>query len=244
MKQNTIFHVHSYRCRHASEESDEEYVKKAIELGAKQIAFTDHAPFPDNPFHYRMLMAEFPEYLSTLQMLREKYADEIDVKIGLEIEFIPHFTEYYKTLLSDYELDFLLLGQHFFKMNDGRYSFEMQDKSEEYKVLATGMIAGIESGLFPVVAHPDQIFRRCKTWNEEMEIITQKIKTCALKNGIILEQNISNMFEKKRKHLYWDEFWQNTEPELKVMYGVDAHSVSEMEENYKRQQLLQVDRKG
>ena len=71
-----------------------------------------------------------------------------------------------------------------------------------------------------------------------MEIIAREIKTCAFENGIILEQNISNMFEKKRKRLYWDEFWQNTEPELKVIYGVDAHSVLEMQENYKMQQLL------
>lgn len=54
--------------------------------------------------------------------------------------------------------------------------------------------------------YPDQIFRRCKTWNEDMEIIAREIKTCAFENGIILEQNISNMFEKKRKRLYWDVF--------------------------------------
>ena len=197
MMQKKIFHVHGYRCKHASEESDEAYVKKAIELGAEKIVFTDHAPFPGDPFHYRMLMDEFPEYLSVLRKLKMKYMDKIDVKIGLEIEFIPIFTDYYKSLLNDHKLEVLLLGQHFSMLTDGRYSFELKDKSEEHKILAEGMIAGMETELFQVVAHPDQIFRRLKVWNEETESIAQEIKSCAHHSGIILEQNVSNMFDNK-----------------------------------------------
>ena len=58
MEEKTIFHVHSYRCKHASQEKEEEYIKKAIKLGATQIAFTDHAPFPGNPFRNRMSIKE------------------------------------------------------------------------------------------------------------------------------------------------------------------------------------------
>lgn len=32
--EKTIFHVHTYRCKHASQEREEEYVKKAISLGS------------------------------------------------------------------------------------------------------------------------------------------------------------------------------------------------------------------
>ena len=78
-----IFHVHTYRCKHASEERDWEYIEKAIELGATKIAFTDHAPFPGNPFGNRMDIEQLPEYLDTLQSLKEKYQDKIIVKIGL-----------------------------------------------------------------------------------------------------------------------------------------------------------------
>ncbi|MBQ2577396.1 MAG: PHP domain-containing protein [Lachnospiraceae bacterium] len=46
MEKNEIFHVHTFRCGHAAEVEDEAYVKKAIELGADKITFTDHAPFP------------------------------------------------------------------------------------------------------------------------------------------------------------------------------------------------------
>lgn len=47
-KMEDFFHVHTRRCKHGSEETDEILVKKAISLGAKRITFTDHVPFPKN----------------------------------------------------------------------------------------------------------------------------------------------------------------------------------------------------
>lgn len=84
-----IFHVHTWRCGHAGEEREEEYIKVAIHLGAKQITFTDHAPFPGDLFRGRMKMEELPEYEDTLWELRAKYQGKIQVRIGLEAEYLP-----------------------------------------------------------------------------------------------------------------------------------------------------------
>ena len=73
----TIFHIHGHRCKHASDEREIEYVKKAIELGAETIVFTDHAPFPENPFNYRMALDELIEYVETLRELKQQYRDHI-----------------------------------------------------------------------------------------------------------------------------------------------------------------------
>lgn len=107
-----------------------------------------------------------------------------------------------------------------------------------------GIVAGMESGLFDVIAHPDQIFRRKKQWDSEAVELSRQIKECAVHTGVVLEKNISNMFEKKRKHLYWQEFWRGLSKEVKVIYGVDAHSVEEMEDNYRRQQMLAASNRG
>ena len=228
----SIFHVHTYRCRHASEETELEYVQKAIELDATEIIFTDHAPFPENPFNFRMDMNEFDEYVSVLNELKERYKNRIRIKVGLEIEYIPTYLDYYKWLKD--RLDILLLGQHFSLLSNGICTFDMEDKSKEYKSLADGMIEGMKTGLFQAASHPDQIFRRMKQWNEEMEKIAMDIKECAVQNNVTLEQNISNMQGKKR-HAYWKEFWKNMPYGLKTVYGVDAHSVEEMETNVKKQ---------
>lgn len=240
MHDKTIFHVHGHRCKHASEEREVEYIQKAIELGAKEIVFTDHAPFPENPFNYRMTMEELKEYTETLQALKCQYTGLIEVKIGLEMEYASLYLDYYRELKERWKMDILLLGQHFSLLPDGKYTFDLVNKSDEAQYLAQGILEGMESGLFEVVAHPDQIFRRKKQWDSEASELAKQIKECAACTGVALEKNISNMFEKKRKHLYWHEFWVDVPKELKIMYGVDAHSVGEMEENYRRQQEFDV----
>ena len=37
MYSNYIFHVHTRRCKHASDENDEEYIRRALQLGANEI---------------------------------------------------------------------------------------------------------------------------------------------------------------------------------------------------------------
>ena len=238
----TIFHVHGHRCKHASEEREIEYIQKAIELGAKEIVFTDHASFPENPFNYRMAMEELKEYVGTLKVLQQQYKGMIEIKGGLEIEYIPTYIDYYRELKEKWKLDILLLGQHFSLLADGSYTFDLENKSDEAHYLAEGIVAGMESGLFDVIAHPNQIFRRKKQWDSESIELSRQIKECAVHTGVVLEKNISNMFEKKRKHLYWQEFWRALSGEIKVIYGVDAHSVGEMVENYRKQQMLASNR--
>lgn len=232
-KKNSVFHVHTYRCGHMHDDKKEwEYIEKAIELGATEIWFTDHAPFPGNPFNNRMMMEELPEYVATLRELKQRYAKQIDVKIGLEIEYLPNYHRYYEELRDSGNFDLLLLGQHFSLLSDGTYSFSMSNKSDEFRVLADGMIKGIKSGFFQVVAHPDQIFRRKETWDRVCEQIANEIKTCADDASIVLEKNVCNMIGKKKRCGYRPEYWQNLSNEVQTIYGMDAHSVVELEENY------------
>lgn len=66
-----IFHVHTYRCGHAENIQDECYIKKAISAGASGIWFTDHAPFPGDPFGGRM---KYSELFQTKNSLVRRHA--------------------------------------------------------------------------------------------------------------------------------------------------------------------------
>ena len=225
---NQCFHVHTYRCGHAENIPDEEYIKKAIELGASGIWFSDHAPFPGNPFRNRMRYSELNEYLITLASLKERYSGTIDVHVGLEIEYFPSFDKsgYYKELRSTSGIEFLLLGQHMAETSEG-YTFSWDRErllQEEYKALGNAEVQGILSGYFDYVAHPDRIFRRQKEWTQDMQAISKDIIKAAIKVGIPLEQNEAS---KKRKRNYWNEFWELAD-ETKIIHGLDAHHLSEM----------------
>lgn len=223
----SIFHVHTMRCQHASDEKDEEYIKKAIELGAENITFTDHAPFPGDHFFNRMSYEQLGEYTESLQTLREKYKNVIDVKIGLEIEFLPSYMDYYRKLKNSNKFDILMIGQHFYEYKPDKYSFSLTKEElteKEFGGCGQAIIDGINTGLFHVVAHPDRIFRRRKEWTSEMENVAKQIIAAAKQNGVLLEQNESS---KEYPYYYWEEFWKFVPDEM-IINGLDAHSVKEL----------------
>lgn len=237
IEKTELFHVHTYRCRHAEEIPDEAYVKKAIALGASGILFSDHTPFPGNPFGNRMDIEQLPEYLHTIQALKEKYADSIAVRAGLEIEYLPSFRGFYEELRENPLLDFIMIGQHMYEVSPGLYSFQLSSSEKnmsEHIGCMEAMIQGIESGLFDVVAHPDRCFKRRKEWTDEMTDLSVHLIGVACKAGMKLEKNLESM---KRKRNYREEFWDLVPDTADIVIGTDAHSLEELVEKWDIQQL-------
>ena len=210
-----LFHVHTFRCGHAEMISDEEYIQKAIDLGATDIWFTDYAPFPYNAVGGRMKCEELLEYISTLKGLKKQYQRQIKIHIGLEIEYFSGYDQsgYYKELSSNPDLEILLLGQHMAEDPEDRkhYTFEWPKErllEDEYTALGDAMITGMKTGCFKIVAHPDRIFRRQKIWTLEMEAVAVRVIDAAVQSGLPLEKICSSM---RHKHHYWKEFWEIAE---------------------------------
>ncbi len=224
VSKNAMFHVHTYRCRHATG-TDREYIERAIELGADEIWFTDHAPYPGDKIGTRMLFSELPEYVSTMKALEKEYARDIDLKIGLEMEYLPSYENYIRDTRRSGDFDLLILGQHYYERPDGSFYFGRrgEDCLNERFGQCEGMVQGIKSGLFDVVAHPDRIFRNCTVWTPEMAELSQKIIDAVRGTDIFLEMNYSSSIKKNH---YWTEFWDMVPKDVKTLKGLDAHEVA------------------
>ena len=177
-----------------------------------------------------MRYAELDEYIGTLSGLKEKYSSQINVHIGLEIEYFPHFDQngYYQTLRENPGLEILLLGQHMAETAPNKYTFSWSNDRldiEEYIALGNAEIQGINSGYFQAAAHPDRIFRRQKKWTDAMSEISDQIIAAARKTNIPLEINEES---KMQSYHYWPEFWDQVDGITKI-YGLDAHSIEELE---------------
>ncbi len=86
------YHTHHVRCGHASGEL-EEYVLKGIEIGLVQLGLSDHMPLLHvDPAAYlpgmAMPMEELPNYVEEAFRLQEKYKDRIDIRVGMEGDYI------------------------------------------------------------------------------------------------------------------------------------------------------------
>jgi histidinol-phosphatase (PHP family) len=222
-KQNCVFHVHTYRCTHADDIADEEYVRKAIEIGSRAIYFSDHAPFPGDPFFQRMKYRELDEYIAALSELREKYQNKIDIQIGLEAEYLSSYDLYYQELKE--KLDFLLLGQHIYEVSPGVYHFNCAVTPKQKAVgILENIEAGLSKGFFDYLAHPDRFCDAYDQWNEEYQEHFDNIKRICREKHIPIEYNLSSAENSECSRQFWREIGNN-----EVIIGCDAHCLWDIE---------------
>ncbi len=107
MKYN--FHTHSKYDDGA--ETLEEYVMAAIEKGFAAIGLSGHQPLPfDNQWSIRK--NDYPEYLAEARRLREQYKDQIDIYLGLELDYIPGHSDDFRAFVNGAGLDYCIGSVH------------------------------------------------------------------------------------------------------------------------------------
>lgn len=225
------YHTHTYRCGHASG-SDEEYVLSAIKHNIKTLGFSDHGPFEDKDYGFRMKFSEFNDYLLSIDSLKEKYKDKIKLLKSVEIEFFPHEISFYEKLLTKYNLDYLLLGQHMYYKNNNLVIYDIINDSSYFLDYANSLKEGMNTKLFKMIAHPDFFGKFMFPWDYNCEKATDIIIDAALMNNCILEINangirkgLKNSIEGKRYEYPHSKFWEvASKSGVKVTVNSDCHN--------------------
>lgn len=232
----TNYHTHTTRCQHATG-TDEEYVQSAIKGGFQELGFSDHTPWryhTDYVSGIRMTPNELPEYVESLRALREKYQDQINIKIGLECEYFPEYIHWLRHTIKEYQLDFVIFGNHHYHTDEKfpyfghhTHSRDMLDLYEE------SAIEGMESGLFAYLAHPDLFMRSYLEFDKHCVIISRHICRAAARLNIPLEYNISATSYKEEDEqptFPHPQFWKIAASEgCTAIIGLDAHDNKDLE---------------
>ncbi|WMJ19412.1 histidinol-phosphatase HisJ [Geobacillus kaustophilus] len=121
-------HIHTPFCPHGSQDPLEAYVERAIELGYTDISFTEHAPLPErfiDPTPNQdcsMKLSQLERYLHAVAEVKARYRNDIAIRVGLEVDFIPGFEEETTRLLDEVGplLDDSILSVHFLA-HEGQY---------------------------------------------------------------------------------------------------------------------------
>lgn len=219
-------HTHTFRCGHAKG-SDEDYVLGAIHVGLKKMGFSDHNPLPyegDYVNHTKMLPEELPGYIDSIRLLKEKYAGQIEILVGLECEWIPRFADYLSELRQ--QLDYLLLGSHGDWSIGEPYMGKVNDPIWLPKYLEN-TVEGMESGLFLYLAHPDLIFGRYPEFDSDAEYVSRELCRAANRLGMPLEYNLWGVRKGRPEGALGypcTEFWRIAAEENSVaVIGMDVH---------------------
>lgn len=222
------WHTHTSRCGHAKG-SDEEYVINAIKAGVKRLGFSDHAPYP-GVFggRIRMEYEELEDYVSSVKYLKEKYKNEIEIYLGLEVEYFDDQLE----VLTKYrkELDYLILGQHSFTTKDENSYFI---KDEEGLTTYCDLIEkACEIGLIDYIAHPDVCLWSYPVIDDAVIKAAERLADISLKYNVPLEANCgSGVLVGKQRYLdgfrygypVKEVFEMFSKKGCKVLIGLDIH---------------------
>ena len=221
---NYNYHTHTSRCGHATGE-DEEYVKCAIEAGIKHLGFSDHAPFvfPDgHEDNWRVPLCEAEGYVKSINSLREKYRDKIEILVGFETEYYQDCFDEMLNIARKNGAEYLILGQHFIKNQhpNGVGSVGPTDSEEHLSCYVDEVIGGMKTGLFSYVAHPDLV---CFTGDDQVyHKHIKRLCLAAKELNIPLEINLLGI--RNNKHYPAEKFWQIVgEIGTPVTIGYDAH---------------------
>ncbi|MCR5273284.1 MAG: histidinol-phosphatase [Lachnospiraceae bacterium] len=219
------YHTHTARCGHATG-TEEEYIKAAIGSGIKILGFSDHVPYPfDDGFvsTVRMRVDQTEDYVNTLVSLREKYKDKIKIYIGYETEYFRNLFSACLDNLLKYELDYLILGQHY-RESESLYPYNGSptEDIDDVKIYVSECIEALETGKFLYIAHPDLInYVGSKT--SEYKTCMNELCVAAKSLDIPLEWNILGM--KGNRNYPSDTFFElAAKNDNKIILGVDAHS--------------------
>lgn len=218
------YHTHTWRCKHASGR-EREYVEQAIAGGFKILGFSDHTPYPF-PDGYvsgiRMAVSQLEGYVDTVLSLKEAYKTDIDIHLGLEVEYyLPYFSELLR-IVADYPVEYFLLAQHFVgDEKDGPYSGRRTKDADILRAYCRQTGEALETGRFSCFAHPDLpcFDGDMAVYREEMRRLIRRAKACK----IPLEINFLGLTE--GRHYPYEPFWEIAGEEgCEVVFGADAHS--------------------
>jgi len=218
------YHTHTARCTHAVG-SEEEYVIAGMEAGLKILGFSDHTPYPFAGGYYshiRMRPEELKGYAQSVLDLRQKYARQVQIPLGVELEYFPQFWDEQLSMLRDAGIEYLLLGQHWAKFEEGgHYSGRPTDREDLLAAYCRSVRQAMQTGVITYIAHPDLF---CFTGDEQvyrrhMQLLCWDAKSC----GIPLEINLLGI--RSGRHYPDRRFWELAAEEgCKVVLGCDAHT--------------------
>ena len=199
MKGETImfydYHMHS-NFSPDSKTDMEKMIEASINLGIKEICFTDHMDYDVNQTD--KFIIDYEKYLNKLELMKEKYKNQISIKKGIELGLQPHLIDKYNKDMKNYKFDFILCSQHAIGKNDLYYSeyFKNKNQYDAYEIYYKTLYDIVKNfNNYSVLGHLDLVkrygnYENILGDNSFMDIIESILKE-AIYNGKGIEVNTS-----------------------------------------------------
>jgi histidinol-phosphatase (PHP family) len=230
-------HNHTALCNHATG-SMEEYILQAIKKQIDIFGFSCHAPM-DFESEYRMNLEQSKEYENKILILKEKYRDKIDIRLGYEVDFMKDAKYMEKDILNA-NIDYLIGSVHF--LDDWGFdnpsflkNYENKNIDKIWKEYFNMISLMAKTGYFDIVGHLDliKIFKFLPK-NDIKKLALNAMKDIKISN-MVIEINGAG-FRKPIKEQYPSILLLELAFELNIpiTFGSDAHAVEQIGYGYEK----------
>ena len=182
------YHTHSILSD--GDDSYEEMVRVAIAKGLDEIGFSDHVCI--KPVDWAINMIDIPVMTAQILDLKLKFKDEIKIRYGIEIDYLPGYESEIKEIIENIPLDYVIGSVHF--IDDWNFDFDQSlygkwSNDELYESYFELIQKAAVSGLFDIIGHLD-IIKKFRVYPESNQdkLFEDTIKLIK-KHNLVVELN-------------------------------------------------------
>lgn len=227
-------HMHTELCKH-SRGTPDEYAAVAVERNLKGMTVTCHCPLPDQiNSESRMAPDQVDTYVNMVMATRARYKGRLDVRLGLESDFLPQFVPWLHEIHVAQDYSYILGSVH----PQLAYYYDLFWKGDWRQFQRTyfkNLAEAAETGLFDCLSHPDLVKNTDpQQWDFETvkDDIARSLDRIA-KTGISMELNTSGLFKKVKEFSPGrDQLTMMRERDITVVIGADAHVAKRVGDNF------------
>lgn len=243
------YHSHSHYCD--GKYAPEIHIQKAVELGFSAFGCSSHSPMPGGR-SWNMKAERYPDYLNEIHSLKSKYASDIQVYCGLEVDYVPGVVGPHSSVLQPERLDYTIGSIHYVDQFEGGRNWEIDGAHSRFldgldKLFQNNIQAAIERYFEltrqmlmeekpDILGHMDKIkiqsgegnlFSETDKWYQyAVEETLDVIKA----SKVIVEVNTRGLYKKVSAETYpsrWilEKLYENQIP---IMINADSHLPDEM----------------
>ncbi|MCC8142600.1 MAG: histidinol-phosphatase [Tannerellaceae bacterium] len=239
------YHSHCNFCDGRS--TPEDFVKFAISNKFRAYGFSSHSPLPFETF-WNMSKEDMPEYLAEIERLKKKYREQLEIYVGLEIDFLDKTYNSAIRYFQELPLDYRICSIHFLPISDVLEEKNMvciDGSFAEFKASVDKYFNGdiralfkryfdstkemIETGGFDIMGHMDKIYMNGSRFEEfypdagwYRTPMTECLELVAEK-GLMVEINTKNLGRKQHTYPHPSFFRQLAERNIPVLVNSDCH---------------------
>ncbi|MFP9127169.1 histidinol-phosphatase HisJ [Niallia sp. BSM11] len=250
-------HIHTPYCPHGTKDGLKEYIKRAIDLGFKEITFTEHAPLPKGfedaapTKDSCMTMEQLPSYVEDVLEVKAEFSRELIINLGLEIDYIEGYENGTMEFLLEWGkfLDDSVLSVHFLKNPHGKY--DCLDYSPEifasmiekyghvdciyecyFQTLSKSILADLGPFKPKRIGHMTLVHKFQKQFPpvQDFSLAIKEILHLVKQKELELDYNAAGLFKPLCEETY-PPIWAIEEAvrlQIPLIYGSDAHQAKDL----------------